>query len=160
MQLFTSVLQVRNDLHPVIIQALNVVKRDELFSRMGPWRCEDAAVIGNLYLLQHLRNKEYPWNEDTFGAAISGHLEILKYLHENGCPWDVLTPIGAAENGYLEVLKYLHENGCPWELRTCGYTAKNNYGCPWDKDTCGYSINLNGNLEILKYAHESGCPCD
>ena len=66
MQLFTPDLRVRSDLHPVVIRALNLVKRDELVSCMGPWRCEDAASIGNLYLLSFL------------------HIEIVKYLRENG----------------------------------------------------------------------------
>ena len=76
--------------------------------------CTEMAEKGNLELLQFLRAKGCPWDEDTCSsAAYNGHLECLKYAHENGCRWDKETCEFAARNGRLKCLKYLHENGCP-----------------------------------------------
>lgn len=115
MQLFTSDLQVRKDLHPVVIQSLTGVKKDELISRMGPWRCEDAAYIGNLCLLQHLHKEGYLWNEmSCYNAALNGHLEVLKYLRKK-CPWNKDVCFVAAKFGRLDVLKYIRKKGCSWD---------------------------------------------
>ena len=103
--------------------------------------CARMAENGNLELLQFLRGKGCPWDEDTCSkAARNGHLECLKYAHENGCPWDEKVCSEATEYGHLECLKYAHENGCSWDLLTCCNAAEN------------------GHLECLKYAHENGCP--
>ena len=109
--------------------------------------CARMAENGNLELLQFLRGKGCPWDEETCSyAALNGHFECLKYAHENGCPWDEKTFRNAAENGHLECLKYARENGCSWGgLRR------------WHDDTCSKAA-LNGHLECLKYAHENGCP--
>ena len=130
--------------------------------------CEQMAYDGNLELLQFLRAKGCPWDEDTcLNAAKNGQLECLKYAHENGCPWDETTCKYATIYGHLECLKYLHENGCPWNKWTCSHAAHNGHleclkyahenGCPWDKYTCSWATE-NGRLECLKYARENGCP--
>ncbi len=75
--------------------------------------CEQMAYDGNLELLQFLRAKGCPWDEDTcLNAAKNGQLECLEYAHENGCPWDETTCKYAVQNGHLECLKYAHKNGC------------------------------------------------
>ena len=80
--------------------------------------CEHMARNGNLELLEYLRVKGCPWDEETCsGAAYGGHLECLKYAHDKGCPWDWLTCSNAAYNGHLKFLKYARENGCPWDDR-------------------------------------------
>ena len=130
--------------------------------------CARMAENGNLELLQFLRGKGCPWDEETCSnAAYNGHFECLKYARENGCPWDWNTCCNAAGTGRLEFLKYAHENGCPWHELTCSAAAENGHleclkyahenGCPWNKGTCSNAAK-NGHLECLRYAHENGCP--
>lgn len=51
MGLFTPDLQIRTDLHGVIRESLKRQNYESYISRMGPWRCQDAALIGNFHLL-------------------------------------------------------------------------------------------------------------
>ena len=135
--------------------------------------CARMAYDGNLELLQFLRAKGCPWDEDTcLNAAKNGQLECLKYAHENGCPWDEITCHYAVENGNLECLKYAHENGCPWDKWTCADAAKSGHleclkyarenGCPWNEATCSKAAlraaKSRRHRECLKYAHDNGCP--
>ena len=179
-QLFTPDLQVRKDLHPIVINMLNLVKRDELVSRMGPWRCEDAAAIGNLYLLRHLRGEGYSWNvESCFAAAENGHLEVLKYLIKSNCPWNQKLGCSlsnliyelAVKNGHLDVLKYLFEIKRPLNfthdliyvaidnghLEILKYLLENNFTTHYNKL---YVAIIRGHLEIVKYLHENDYPWD
>ena len=76
--------------------------------------CWRMARIGNLELLQFLRENGCLWDDWTcWNAAGYGHLDCLKYAHEHGCPWDEKTCSEAAKNRRLECLQYAHENGCP-----------------------------------------------
>ena len=51
--------------------------------------CARAAFIGNLELLQWLREHDYPWDAGTCANAVFGsHLEVLGWALANGAPWD------------------------------------------------------------------------
>ena len=51
--------------------------------------CARAAFIGNLELLQWLREHDYPWDAGTCANAVFGsHLEVLRWALANGAPWD------------------------------------------------------------------------
>jgi hypothetical protein len=76
-------------------------------------------------MLQWLREKGCPWDEETCSsAAYSGNLEILTWARDNGCPWNKETTTGAANNGSLECFRYAVGNGCPWEPEICAQRAE------------------------------------
>ena len=51
--------------------------------------CQRAAYIGNLELLQWLREHDYPWSTATCASAVFGsQLEVLRWALANGAPWD------------------------------------------------------------------------
>ena len=56
-------------------------------------------------------------------AAIEGNLQLLQWAHEQGCPWNATICKLAAQGGHLDSLKYLHDHGCPWYGDTCEAAA-------------------------------------
>ena len=51
-------------------------------------------------------------------AAMSGNLELVQWLRAEGCPWDHLVCDFAVDTGHVEVLRWAHQNGCPWTAFT------------------------------------------
>ena len=47
-------------------------------------------------------------------AAMSGNLELIQWLHGEGCPWDRWTCFNAVDEGHVEMLGWARENGAPW----------------------------------------------
>jgi len=127
-----------------------------------------AAEIGNVEILQYLRDIGYSWNANACGsAAKNGHMDVLKYLHENGCPWDSTTCSDCTKGGHLEILKWLHKNNCPWDEWSCASAAYHNqfeilkylheHNCPWDDKSTNMAAGK-GHMEILKYLIDHKCP--
>lgn len=83
---------------------------------------EEAAALGNLNVLKHLRVFS---STVLFFAANGGHLECVKWLIENGCPWDWDTCAGAVAGGNLDVVRYLHSQHCPWDKERLLLVAEN-----------------------------------
>ena len=76
---------------------------------------KEAAVSGNLELVQWLRREGCDWNVDAcMWAAGRGHLGVLQWLRANGCPWNWHTCSYAIDEGHVEVLRWARANGCPW----------------------------------------------
>ena len=50
-------------------------------------------------------------------AALIGDLPLLQLLRQRGCPWDETAWEYAAEGGCVAVLEWLHEGGCPKPVR-------------------------------------------
>jgi len=68
-------------------------------------------------VLQELHNRNCPWNELTYVAAVlQGNFPILKWLRKHGCPWAEETAYNAAVHGKVEMLDWAIANGCPWNL--------------------------------------------
>ena len=122
--------------------------------KFGERLLAEAAKVGNLAVVQLLKERGHRWNEWTCAkAARNGHLKILQWardcsIHEQPCPWNEWTCADAALGGHLEVLKWLRSHG--------------DLSCPWDEWTCTYAAG-NGHLEVLKWLrdetlHVSTCP--
>lgn len=74
--------------------------------------CQEAAVAGQIYVLQWLHANGCPWDETTCaGAALGGHLEVLQWARANGCPWDERTRKYAAMGGHTDILQWISANG-------------------------------------------------
>ena len=56
-------------------------------------------------------------------AAIGGNLELVQSLRADGCPWDKSTCDFAVDGGHVEVLRWARENGCPWDTDTRAWAA-------------------------------------
>ncbi|KAL6054459.1 Ankyrin repeat domain-containing protein [Balamuthia mandrillaris] len=132
--------------------------------------CSAIAAIGNLSMLQWVRDRGCPWDESTCSAAAGkGHLEVLQWAREQGCPWQESTCNKAAMNGHLHVLQWARAHGCPWNEDTCSEAALNGHlhvlqwaraqGCPWDMWTCARAA-WNGHLDVVKWAQENRCTWD
>jgi hypothetical protein len=143
--------------------------------QLGRWTWENAALYGQLHILQYGHANGYSWQSSHIysAAAAKGHLHVIQWSHMNGFPWDddddKLTCYYAAINGHLEVLQYAHSNCCPWDFGTCCGAARYGYleilqwarskGCPWDHHTCQQAAE-NGHLDVLQWAKANGCPWD
>ncbi|CAE8634860.1 unnamed protein product [Polarella glacialis] len=65
--------------------------------------CALAAKAGDLPLLQELRQKGHPWNEEVCRAAAwTGHLHVLEWALLSRCPWSWTVVIDAATRGKHE----------------------------------------------------------
>jgi len=47
-----------------------------------------------------------------------GHISLIQWMRARGCPWNEQCTAHAAHGGHLRLLEYLRENGCPWEEHT------------------------------------------
>ena len=76
--------------------------------------CSEAALNGNLEMLQFLHEHGYVWDENTTGNCIvSQSLPCLEFAHEHGCPWDPFYMVlNAATDKWYEGLTYLLDNHC------------------------------------------------
>ena len=62
-------------------------QRGDLDDELSDGLCTLAAEWGRLEILKWLREKNFPWDEETSRRAASGgHLEMLQWARENGCP--------------------------------------------------------------------------
>ena len=74
-------------------------------------------------------------------AAMSGNLELIQWLRGEGCPWDYLTCFNAVNKGHVEVLRWARENGCPWDaIDRDRAAAELGY-----RDDFGNLVDLDGN---------------
>lgn len=72
--------------------------------------CTNAVRERKFESLKWLHDNGFPWNEDTFCAAIAiGNLEIVKYLCQNKCPWNARVFSDAQEKGDHKILECLVE---------------------------------------------------
>ena len=109
--------------------------------------CGMAAYVGDLELLEWLREHEYPWGGehgcDTCAhAATKGHLDVLQWARANGASWDTQVCGNAAFHGHLHILRWARANGAPWD----SFTA--------------FSCALGGQMESLVWAIDHGAPVD
>ena len=60
-------------------------------------------------------------------AALGGNLELVQWLRGEGCPWDTFACAHASwrsqvapggHRSHLEILRWLRANGCPWNAGT------------------------------------------
>lgn len=71
--------------------------------------CYHAARGGSLEMLQHVRSKSYPWNEDVCNCAAGfGYFSMLKWALENGCPFNGLTCAYAVASDSPNILEMLN----------------------------------------------------
>ena len=49
-------------------------------------------------------------------AALGGELGVLQWARANGCEWDSEVCRAAAGGGHLAVLRWARENGCEWDF--------------------------------------------
>lgn len=75
----------------------------------------NAAISGNLKLLEWLESHKFEKEDATEFAAQHGKFEVLKWFTERGFPKGKSTSRNLAKHGNLEILKWAHENGFPFD---------------------------------------------
>ena len=118
---------------------INLLENDEdvrnIIPILRPHLCNIAVKSNNLDLLKYAREKNYPWNVETYKLAAarakSNNLEILQYLcsdpePNNRCPWNAEVCTRAAGNDNIEALKFLltHDPPCPIDQTAIAIAAK------------------------------------
>ena len=101
-----------------------------------------------------MRSKCYRWNEFTcVNAAVKGNLDIIQWLRSQDppCPWNEKTCEATIVNGHLKTLQWVISQGCPLSKKMCDFAVihenltmlqwlrMQNPPCPWDEDTCSYA---------------------
>ena len=51
-------------------------------------------------------------------AAVSGNLKLVQWMRGEGCEWDLGTCLNAVAGGHVRVLRWARENGCKWDAYT------------------------------------------
>lgn len=125
-----------------------------------------AAKTSNIPILEYLRSKQCPWNENSYEQAVKkNNMELVKYLDENGCPCDNNICTIAAMRGNFEILKYLHNKGHMLDEETFLEAALGDYieivkylydnNCPYHDDICNL---VSDRIKMLKYLHSKNFP--
>lgn len=115
----------------------------ELFSYFYKLKLHNqAAMTGQLQILQWLHSKE-PCNKTIcFMAAKHGQLHILQWLRFVGVPWDENICSTAAYNGHLHIIQWARANGAPWNSQVY------------------HRAVLRRNVEMIQWCVENGAPMD
>lgn len=132
--------------------------------------CHWAAEVGNLEILQWLKDHDYKLGEICDIAAEKNHLNVLQWAKENGCSLSDNICIYAAENNNLDMLQWARENECPWNNKVCIRAAAKSHfeilkwaitnGCPVNNSKiCSIVAGL-GESDLIQWLHYAGCPWD
>lgn len=84
-----------------------------------------AAEFDNREVIQYLKERGYQWDASTCNSAAKmGNLFLLQWLRqrEDPCPWDESTTLTAAQYGHLHVFVDACKKGCPFSYNSCGMT--------------------------------------
>lgn len=135
--------------------------------------CVNMAVRGgNLDLVKWFREKNTPWNDETYLFAVqSGNVELLHYLLENGCDLHPLSYNEAVQRDdkgkALEIFEWLHQNNVAWDEETCKFAARKGNldaliyartnGCAWDQRTILEAVEY-GRIDVVQYCLDNDCP--
>lgn len=145
--------------------------------------CYYAAKGGSLDMLQYLRSKGFPWDEDICNvAAQKGHFSIVKWALQNGCPFSgyvYADVIKSKSSNTLEMMNWLYDRGYPIDRKLdhdrspahlmVKYAIESSY--PQSKQIldwllqrkCSWHFELDISkisLETLQYIHAKGYPLD
>ncbi len=75
-----------------------------------------AAMSGDTDLLDWLKDKRIPFNDDAFShAGMGGHKSVLNWMRDRGLAWTPKVFAGAALTGNVAFMEWLRANGCPWD---------------------------------------------
>jgi hypothetical protein len=107
--------------------------------------CRVAAQLGNLQVLQWLREHNCPWQpvDVVDAAAQSGNVQMMAWLLQPEQPDVELTAAAmraAARANRQDMCEYLYSQDCPWSEGVCSAAADA------------------GHLQLLLWLHEHGCP--
>jgi len=124
------------------LQVLNWLKEKEYLGVPGE-TINFAAAGGKVAVLQWMKDLGYNcWTSTTLRVAVrEGHVEVLEWLRENGCPVSQDPYWEAAEMRHLEVLKWLKANGIQWDH---------------SRDICAMVANLK-DQEMWNWVRENVC---
>ena len=83
-----------------------------------------AAGLGQFAVLQHLRQRGYPWcSSDAAAAAGQGRTDLCLWLLAEGCPKPIEMLAAAASGGHADTCEQLLAAGCPWSAEVAGKAA-------------------------------------
>lgn len=131
-----------------------------------------ATAHGCMEILEYLHKHQALDSSMCYQAAITGDMHMLQWLHNHGCPWNAHTTRAAAERGDLEMLYYLYGNGCVFDRAAMmaslrgGHVAAmeffmNVLQIEWNgAETWRWLAAYHGQLSILQWAHENGFRID
>ena len=117
------------------LDCLRCIDEDYKLSDATYWSpesiCAAAASNEDSTCLRYLRERNYPWDEDTpYHAARSGSIKNLQYSHENDCPKDDVACSVAANCHIESCLEYVHPRSSEEQLRCLHYALR--CGFPYD----------------------------
>jgi hypothetical protein len=128
-----------------------------------------VAYSGNIDALEFIADAGYELNERTAFAAATQSLTMLQWLRNRNCPWDQDVYYNAALGGHLDILNWALDHRCPiankpkW-LFGAAISSKRldivqwafDRNSRWDSHAFDI-LGTSGTQEIIRFCIEKGC---